>query len=494
LKAVLSSAEPGAKAGFRRLLPVGNQWRNLPDFPIDPMALKATPMRVLCDLIRDRRANVAIIFALALVPLAFLVGVGVDYTVAADRQAQLNAFADAAVLAAVTPTMMAQSDSTAQAAAQNTFNAQANALSGVTYSANNLTVSVNTTAGGTRTASVTYTAASPTFFSSILATSAINLSGSSTAKAGLPPNIDFYLLLDSSPSMAIGATPTDIQSLINLTANENSAYKSCGFGCHEQNPTTNSGLDLYQVARNNNLTLRIDLLRQAAQNLMTTAQNTENTTNAQYRMAIYTFDVGFNTIQTLTSSLTTAQSSAGNISLLEVYQNNWLTSTNNNSDTDTNFDNAFNQINTTMPNPGSGTNANGDTPQEVLFLVTDGVEDEAVSKVSGSCPSLQSSQGNEISLNSSTCRQQSLTSINPDWCTTIKNKGIRIAVLYTVYSPIPSNSWYTNHVSPFQPNIGPTLETCASPGLYFAVQSGGDISAALSTLFELAVQSAYLAK
>ena len=82
-------------------------------------------MSVLYDLMRDRKANVAIIFALALVPLVFLVGVGVDYTVAADRQAQLNAFADAAVLAAVTPTMMAQSDSTAQAAAQNTFNAQA---------------------------------------------------------------------------------------------------------------------------------------------------------------------------------------------------------------------------------------------------------------------------------------------------------------------------------------------------------------------------------
>ena len=53
-------------------------------------------MSVLYDLMRDRKANVAIIFALALVPLVFLVGVGVDYTVAADRQAHLNAFADAA--------------------------------------------------------------------------------------------------------------------------------------------------------------------------------------------------------------------------------------------------------------------------------------------------------------------------------------------------------------------------------------------------------------
>ena len=29
-----------------------------------------------------------------------------------------------------------------------------------------------------------------------------------------------------------------------------------------------------------------------------------------------------------------------------------------------------------MPNPGTGTNEAGDTPQEVLFIVTDGVEDE----------------------------------------------------------------------------------------------------------------------
>ena len=47
---------------------------------------------------------------------------------------------------------------------------------------------------------------------------------------------------------------------------------------------------------------------------MTTAQSDENTNNANYRMAIYTFDVDFNSIQTLTSSLSTAQSAAGNIS------------------------------------------------------------------------------------------------------------------------------------------------------------------------------------
>ena len=162
--------------------------------------------------------------------------------------------------------------------------------------------------------------------------------------------------------------------------------------------------------------------------------------------------------------------SASNIQQLEVYQNNWLTSTNNNSDADTDFDNAFTQINNTMPAPGNGSNVAGDTPQEVLFLVTDGVEDETVS---GS-------------------RQESVISVAD--CTAIKNKGIRIAVLYTEYLALPTNGWYNTHVSPFQPNIGSTLQSCASPGLYFMVLTGGDISGALSTLFEQAVESAYLAQ
>lgn len=84
--------------------------------------------------------------------------------------------------------------------------------------------------------------------------------------------------------------------------------------------------------------------------------------------------------------------------------------------------------------------------------------------------------------------------MNPGWCTTIKNRNIRIAVLYTTYNPLPTNSWYNSHVSSYQPNIGPTLQTCASPGLYFEVNNTGDISGALSKLFEQAVESAYLSK
>ncbi len=208
----------------------------------------------------------------------------------------------------------------------------------------------------------------------------------------------------------------------------------------------------------------MDLLRQATQNLMSTAQSTQSSNNATYRAAIYTFNYGFNTITGLTSNLSTAQSQAGNIDVYVVPYQNW------NSDTMTNYTNAMTQINSIMPTPGGGTKNAGDKPQEVLFLVTDGVEDEMVN---GS-------------------RVQSL--MNNSYCTTIKNRGIRIAVLYTTYLPLPTNSWYNTYIAPFQANIGPTLKSCASPGLYFEVSTNQDISGALAQLFNIAVATAHLTR
>ena len=34
--------------------------------------------------------------------------------------------------------------------------------------------------------------------------------------------------------------------------------------------------------------------------------------------------------------------------------------------------------------------------------------------------------------------------MSTSYCDIIKNRGIRIAVLYTVYDPLPTNTWYMN--------------------------------------------------
>ena len=65
-------------------------------------------------------------------------------------------------------------------------------------------------------------------------------------------------------------------------------------------------------------------------------------------------------------------------------------------------------------------------------------------------------------------------------------------MLYTTYLPLPTNSWYNTYIAPFQSNIGPTMESCASPGLYFEVSPSQGIPQAMTQLFQQAVQTARL--
>jgi len=63
---------------------------------------------------RDRMANVAVIFALVMVPTIFLLGMALDYTHGQHMKVELDAATDAAGVAAVTSVMMQQSPQAAQ--------------------------------------------------------------------------------------------------------------------------------------------------------------------------------------------------------------------------------------------------------------------------------------------------------------------------------------------------------------------------------------------
>ena len=408
--------------------------------------------RTLHGFLRDDRGNIATMFALTLVPVLGLIGMGVDYTTGSAIKTRLDSIADSASLAAVTPAMLTQTDQASINVAASLFNAQSSAVTGV----GPISLAVTPQDSGLlRTVTVTYSTTRRTLFGNLVGASTMAIGGTSQSSASIPPDIDFYLLLDNSPSMAIAATTAGINTMVAHTPDK------CAFACHESDTSPN---DYYGLARSLGVPLRMDLLRQATQNLMTTAQTTQTSNNAHYRAAIYTFNIGFNTITNLTSSLSAAQLQAGNIDIYEVPYQNW------NNDGITNYTNAMSQINSIMPNPGNGTKQAGDTPQEVMFFVTDGVEDQMVG---GS-------------------RVQSL--MDPSYCATIKNRGIRIAVLYTTYLPLPTNAWYNSHIASFQPNIGTNLKSCASPGLYFQVSADQDISAAMIALFDIAVTTAHLTK
>jgi Flp pilus assembly protein TadG len=465
-----------------------------------------------------QRGQVAIIFAFAVVMLFIAVGMGIDLWQAYAVKARLQSAVDAAALA------IASTDRTLFTTAQ--LQARVESYVTANYPASSLGTPGTPKMGPTldcdegaiiNVVNVCDTASVPTTFMRIIGVNTLSVSTVGQAKAAWP-YIDFYLLLDSSPSMAIAATQAGINTMVANTQQQCDAAPAggatcgCGFACHETRPdldshcsATSCGLaglanknllgvidntiDNFQLSKNLGVTLRIDNLRIAAADLMTTAQTTETTNGIvnEYRMAIYTFDVAFNTIQTLTSNLATAATAAANIQLLTMYNNNHLVAGDSNLDADTNYTNAMTQINAIMPNPGHGTQSPGDTPKEVLFFVTDGLQDEKVASCTPVAGSVTCSNSNK----------RKYAPMDPTLCTTIKNRGILIAVLYTEYLPLPTNGWYNTYVKPFQTpvssdKIATAMESCASPGLYTEVLTGGDISAALKQLFILAVNAVYL--
>jgi Flp pilus assembly protein TadG len=82
-------------------------------------------------LLGNRSGNVTMMYALGAPVLFFGGAAAIDYGRAAQIHTKLNAAADAAALAALTPNMLQQSNAVAQAAAASLFNGLADGISGL---------------------------------------------------------------------------------------------------------------------------------------------------------------------------------------------------------------------------------------------------------------------------------------------------------------------------------------------------------------------------
>ncbi|WP_374413479.1 pilus assembly protein TadG-related protein [Novosphingobium colocasiae] len=493
--------------------------------------------RRLARLRADARGNVLILTALSLVPLTFAVGFSIDYTRAMKLRTRMNAAADAAALAAVNVAMMQQSDSAATAAARAMFNAQVSGLPDMIYDTTNPANPAVTivSSGGVNIGwkvTVSYTAQSRNLFGGVLGKATLTINGSVTADATRAPHVDFYLLMDTSPSMLLPSTTTGLNSIRTATG--------CAFACHTQNPRsdaiyvrnaagrdiwldTASGnwcpvsatdstyiyctsgtryrksngqyADSYWLTRNfstlfggSNITLRIDDEEAAAQQLIPFAINSAAGNRVTYRLQMFTYDWthpgNTHPVKTITSTMADVNTlSSYDVPNFYGLQDNWYinncpTSTYCNSDMGSEVHNALVRMNAVMATPGDGSTAA--SPQGVLFIITDGMADEVYNG----------------------------TRWNREWnaqdltdCTTIKNRGIRIAVLYTEYLPesMTGDSWSQANVAPYLANVEPALRSCASAradgtALYYKVTTDESIADALTALFALTVQTARLTR
>ena len=518
----------------------------------------------------DSRGNVAIITALAALPMMAAIGCAVDYSNASMIRTKLQAAADAAALATVSvnsPVIATAKGMTGNGTvsggstyAANFFSA--NLPTGYTSVSPTATVSLT---GTTITAVVSYSTTVSTYFMGIVGYPSITIGSSSTASYTLPTYIDFYLMLDVSGSMSFPSTTAEQARLQAVNPDDYAIYPGgCTFACHftaqgncpqtgsqaegpipavghsyagyipNPNPGgycqgftisrlgttpvsftsgTNSTNGIYVNWTNTQVSscptagttsciqLRADAVGYAVTQLLSTAATTETNDNVanQFQVALFPFIQNLCTASAnssnscsvgLTTSLTgsTITNFAAQLAtLLDTGQNATLGSGG------THFENALNSMNSFITSVGSGASSSNALPY--VFIITDGSQDYQTQ-----------SGGNWGSQNwsatSAVPYQNSATVIPPnsvtstDYCTTMKNRGITIAVLYIPYETIQNATTVFDDEDGYAnaniANIPAALQACASPNFFYTASTPTAIQNALLAMFEQAVSTAHI--
>lgn len=437
--------------------------------PLLPVNLPAAVSNGFTSFKNGTQGSLTIVFSLCLPVLIGVLGSAIDFGTAIRARDELMISADSASLIAVTKNSPGLLAAAAMTGDGHVTVAEADALAAFrTEVARNyghvLTNAESSVikSGTSVTSTITFSARIHTHFLGLFGFETLTLNGHATSFNGTPPYINFYLMLDNSPSMGIAATPGDVDTMVSNTPDQ------CAFACHE---TDKAGHDYYTLAKNLGVTTRIDVLRKATQKLMDTATSMA-TVSDQFGMSINTFNMNMTTVAPLTTDLAAAKSNANGIDLMVVPSQGW------NNDRDTDFDVSMGQLGAIVPNSGSGISSAD--PQSVVFLVTDGVEDTDPANV-GDILADASSRPNFNRL---------IQAFNPKLCKSLKDSGVKVAVIYTTFVPLPTNGYYNSNVAPWQDEINPNIKGCATPRYFFEVSPTQGIADAMEALFRKAVAEA----
>jgi hypothetical protein len=402
--------------------------------------------------------------ALIVLPLFAALGLSLDYAQLSRVRSEIYDAADAAALGAISrgspalaEAVLLDKDGPLPAGrddAEKLFN-------GYLFDQGNVdivSVDIDVRKTGARLeASVKFEAAVKLSFMGLFGRDTVDVEGVSTAAVPMAPFVDFYLLLDNSPSMGVGAMPADVDKMVANTPDK------CAFACHDLSDANN----YYNLAKRLGVSMRIDVVRQATQQLTQTAKELRLYDN-QYRMGVFTFGASA-TKQELTQviaphhDLDKVRDAASAVDLMTIPKQNY------NNDQQTDFDTTFAELDKKIGTVGDGS-GNGKR-EKVVFFVSDGVGDSYK-------PSRCTKK-----LTGGRCQEP----IDIRVCKSLKDRGVKVAVLYTTYLPLPTNAWYNSWIKPFQAEIPARMSECASPGLFFEVSPSEGISEAMSALFKKVV-------
>jgi len=342
---------------------------------------------------RDRRANVAIMFALALIPMVGFVGAAVDYSMASRQRAKIQSALDEALLAgSIAGKQMLDAGSglsAAIAAAKSAANAFfAGNTVGLT---SDLTVDYKMS-GLTLTGSGTATAAVPANFAKVLGFSAFNLSVVSNTSATTQPYVNVYLLVDISSSMLLPATPAGITQMTNGTG--------CALACHN----TTDGTDSYSYALKKGIQLRYQVVNEGVQNLLTYL-NGNSTYKTYVKVGLWSFDSSLAKMSSLTSDFTSV---ANNFPAPGLASDDAAAATP--------FDNLISDFVSTVGPAGDGSSAA--SPQKMVIIASDGVNDPT------------------RAWTTNTSLRSQVRVFDTSFCSSFKTNGVTVAIINTPYYPM----------------------------------------------------------
>jgi hypothetical protein len=420
----------------------------------------------------DRRANTLMLIGLGAPILFGAAGFAVDYGYATFLKQSLDKAADTAVLTAT---------SQSAAAAGNGYNdlGWLTSYSLDVFQGNiaNLKVSVTPTitvvsnGSGGVVATATYSYAMPTYFSQIIGIPTINISGKATATANPVTYINYYILLDISQSMGIGATQADMSALYSRTQTYNNA--GCVFGCHVTTggqPYSNEYL-AHNISPKINL--RIDAAISAIQTVISDAQAAAGS-KQNIKIGLYTMSdnpvsgTRFTTVAAPSTNYTSLSTAAGAITL-----------GNNTSGGigDSDFSYAMGQFTSLVATSGNG--ASAATAKSYVFVITDGLRDVyGALCTSGHCTS----------------------AFDNTLCNTLKTKAT-VGTIYTTYLPIYNynNSAYGYDINyyqlayPYVNQLPTNLQSCATSATYYYQASDSvTLNTSMKSLFASTLQTARL--
>ncbi len=343
--------------------------------------------------LKNTKANVAITFAIAIVVFLLSVGAAVDYGNIVMTKSALQGTLDAANLAGAAAIRDKMAAGSSFAAAKSYGTSAANATftqdwsdSGtpqVTYNFTNVGINVVATATAVDTIQNS--------FMSIAGMPTQTITASSEVTVTTTPYRNVYLLVDISTSMLLPSTQAGINQMISGTG--------CALACHD-----GSNSDSYSWAKSKGITLRYQDINTGVGSLMDYIDS-DTSLQSHTTVGLWSFD----SVLTNNVPLTTNhQSVKTNFPSPAIAVNNAASATP--------FSTYINNFISAVGTGGDGSSTS--SPQKVVFIATDGVNDPT----------------RDWTWN--TPLQAQVKVFDTSFCQTLKNNNVTVAIINTPYYPM----------------------------------------------------------